>query len=301
MKEGNSINFLEQVVAIKKGLENQWRKLLRFSMIYDEGNPIVLNFEMLSRVFSKFENNRSLLIPQKLYNQISDELMNIFSYNNLYIYNIEPLKKLFLARASGGHVQITEEEVSDNTSVAELIYAILAVRPQIKNIKDFLANVLNAEDSQSRSLDIWSKQIATVQKASEEIIAQNQPLKYLNRTYVYESYKSIINIKEISRYQDSKNNLIDHLLREVSIGSTAILTSPEYKINSMLVNNSNVIFLISATGGIFGDLSTSYDMRYLEDNLRDESGKVPLKQWLKKKFCSVKKSENSVKLNDRLQ
>jgi hypothetical protein len=39
----------------------------------------------------------------------------------------------------------------------------------------------------------------------------------------------------------------------------------------MLENNSNVIFLISATGGISGDLSTSYDMRYLEDNLRDES------------------------------
>ena len=37
-------------------------------------------------------------------------------------------------------------------------------------------------------------------------------------------------------------------------------------------DNGNVIFLISATGGVFGDLSTSYDMRYLEDNLRDESG-----------------------------
>jgi hypothetical protein len=104
------------------------------------------------------------LIPQKLYNKITDDLMNIFSYNNLYIYNIEPLKKLFLTRPFGGHVHITEEKVSDNTSVAELIYAILAVRLQIKTIKDFLANVLDAEDSQSRSLDIWSKQIARVQK-----------------------------------------------------------------------------------------------------------------------------------------
>lgn len=227
---------------------------------------------MLSRVFSKFENNRSLLIPQKLYNKIGDELINIFSYNNLYIYNIELLKKLYLTKAFGGHVHITEEKVLDNTSVADLIYAILAVRPQIKNIKDFLANVLEAEDSQSRSLDIWSKQIDKVKKASEEGTSQNQPFKYLNRAYVYESYKSIINIKEISRYQNPTNNLIDRPLREVSIGSTAILTSPEYKINSMLSNNSNVIFMISATGGIFGDLSTSYDLRYLEDNLRNESG-----------------------------
>ncbi|MBH8565567.1 hypothetical protein I8748_25910 [Nostoc sp. CENA67] len=296
-EEGNSINFLEKVVAIKKGLGESIEEIINIFDIYDEENPILLNFEILSRVFSKFENNRSLLIPQTLYNQISDELMNIFSYNNLYIYNIEPLKKLFLAKASGGHVQITKEEVSDNTSVAELIYAILAVRPQIKNIEDFLANVLDAEDSQSRSLDIWSKQIARVQKASEEIIAQNQPLKYLNRTYVYESYKSIINIKEISRYQDSKNNLIDHLLREVSIGSTAILTSPEYKIKSMLVNNSNVIFIISATGGIFGDLSTSYDMRYLEDNLRDESGQSSFKRMIEEEvlLCEEIRNEREAK------
>lgn len=40
----------------------------------------------------------------------------------------------------------------------------------------------------------------------------------------------------------------------------------------MIEDNGNVIFLISATGGVFGDLSTSYDMRYLEDNLRDEFG-----------------------------
>ncbi|MEH2201274.1 hypothetical protein [Nostoc sp.] len=276
-EEGNSINFLEQVIKIKKALEKSMKEIFGIFDDYDEENPIILNFEMLSRVFSKFENNRSLLIPQKLYDKISDDLMNIFSYNNLYIYNIEPLKKLFLTRPSGGHVHIIEEKVSDNTSVAELIYAILAVRLEIETIKDFLVNVLNAEDSQSRSLDIWSKQIARVQTTSEESILQNQPLKYLNRTYVYESYKSIINIKEISRYQNPKNNLIDRLLREVSIGSTAILTSPEYKINSMLGNNSSVIFLISATGGIVGDLSTSYDMRYLEDNLRNESGKSSFK------------------------
>jgi hypothetical protein len=198
--------------------------------------------------------------------------MNIFSYNNLYIYNIEPLKKLFLSRPSGGHVQISEQQISDNTTVAELIYAIFAVRLQIEAIKDFLTNVLDADDSQSRSLDIWSKQIARVQKASEESLAQNRPIKYLNRAYVYQSYKSIINIMEIARYQHPTNNLINHPLREVSIGSTAILTSPEHKINSMIENNGNVIFLISATGGVFGDLSTSYDMRYLEDNLRDESG-----------------------------
>ena len=148
----------------------------------------------------------------------------------------------------------------------------MAVRLQIGAIKDVLANVLDAEDTQSRSLDIWSKQIARVQKANEESILQNHQIKYLDRTYVYQSYKSIINIKEISRYQHPTNNLINDPFREVSIGSTAILTSPEHKMTSFLENNSNIIFLISATGGIFGDLSTSYDMRYLEDRLRDKAG-----------------------------
>jgi hypothetical protein len=97
-EEGNSINFLEQVVTIKKRLEESIKEIFGILDDYDQENPIILSFEMLSRVFSKFENNRSLLIPQKLYNKISDDLMNIFSYNNLYIYNIEPLKQLFLNR-----------------------------------------------------------------------------------------------------------------------------------------------------------------------------------------------------------
>ncbi|MEG4321950.1 MULTISPECIES: hypothetical protein [unclassified Microcoleus] len=280
VEEGNSINFLQQIVKIQKGLDESMEEIIRIFDKDDEENPIIVDFKMLSRVISKFENNRSLLIPQKLYNKICDDLMNIFAYNNLYIYNLEPLQKLFLTKPSGGHVQITEEKVADNTSVAELIYAILAVRSQIKTIKDFLANVLDAEDSQSRSLEIWSKQIAKVQKASEESPSQNQLLKYLNTAYVYESYKSIINIKEISRYQNPKNNLIERALREVSIGSTAILTSPEFKIKSMLCNNSNVIFLISATGGILGDLSTSYDMQYFKDKLRNasESGESSFKE-----------------------
>ncbi|MEG5052919.1 MULTISPECIES: hypothetical protein [unclassified Microcoleus] len=280
VEEGNSINFLQQIVGIKNGLDESLKEILEIFDNHDEPNHIIFNLERLSRVVSKFENNRSLLIPQKLYNKICDDLMNIFAYNNLYIYNLEPLQELFLTKPSGGHVQITEEKVADNTSVAELIYAILAVRSQIKTIKDFLANVLDAEDSQSRSLEIWSKQIAKVQKASEESPSQNQLLKYLNTTYVYESYKSIINIKEISRYQNPKNNLIDRALREVSIGSTAILTSPEFKINSMLCNNSNVIFMISATGGILGDLSTSYDMQYFKDKLRNasESGESSFKE-----------------------
>jgi len=271
-EEGNSVNFLQQVVKIKNILEKSLNEIFETLNDCDRENLIQLDFEMLSRVFSRFENNRSLLISQKLYNKIGNDMMNIFSYNNIYIYNIEHLKQLYLTRSASGHVHITEEKVSDNTSVAELIYAILAVRLQIKTIKELLANVLDAEDSQSRSLDIWSKQIAKFQKASEESTTKNQPLKYLNRSYVYESYKSIVNIKEISRYQSSKNNLIDPALREVSLGSTAIFTSPEFKLKSMLNNRSNVIFMISATGGIFGDLSTSYDQSYLEDNLRDESG-----------------------------
>lgn len=288
-EEGNSINFLKQIGTIKTALDKSMEEIVKIFNDRDEDNPIILNFEMLSRVFSKFENNRSLLITQELYNKISNDLMNIFSYNNLYIYNIETLKQLFLTRLSGGHVYITKEKVSDKTSLAELIYAILAVRLQIKNIKDILANVLDADDSQSHSLDIWSKQIAKVQNASEEGISQNEILRYLNRIYVYESYKSIINIREISRYQSSKNNLIDPALREVSIGSTAILTSPEHKINSILTSNSNVIFLVSATGGIFGDLSTSYDMRYLEDNLRNESGQSSFKTMVEEEVLLCKK------------
>lgn len=272
IEEGNSIKFLTKVIELNKGLQKSFGEIAGTFEDYGEENPVLLNFEVLARVFSKFENNRSLLIPQALYSKISDDLMNIFAYNNLYIYNIEPLKKLLLTRPSGGHVHIVEDEAAGNPSVAELIYAILAIRLQIKTIKEFLANVLDAEDSQSRSLDIWSQQIDKAQKASEEGALQNHPIKYLNRAYVYQSYKSIINIMEISRYQFPTNNLIDQSLREVSIGSTAIMTSPERRIDSMLANNGNVVFLISATGGVVGDLSTSYDMRYLEDALRNESG-----------------------------
>ncbi len=273
IEEGNSINFLTKVIELNKGLQKSFGEIAGAFDDYDENNPVVLNFNMLARVFSKFENNRSLLIPQTLYSKISDDLMNIFAYNNLYIYNIEPLKKLFLARSSGGHVHISEDNAAENPSVAELIYAILAIRLQIKTIKEFLTNVLDAEDSQSRSLDIWSQQIDKAQKASEESVSQSHPIKYLNRAYVYQSYKSIINIMEIARYQFPTNNLIDQSLREVSIGSTGIMTSPEHRINSMLANNGNVIFLVSATGGVIGDLSTSYDMRYLEDYFRNETGK----------------------------
>lgn len=273
IEEGNSINFLTKVIELNRGLQKSFEEIAGTFDDYDENNPVVLDFDMLARVFSKFENNRSLLIPQALYSKISDDLMNIFAYNNLYIYNIEPLKRLFLTRSSGGHVHIAEDDASETPSVAELIYTILAVRLQINTIKDFLKNVLDADDSQSRSLDIWSEQIDKAQKASEEGILQNHPIKYLNRAYVYHSHKSIINIMEIARYQFPTNNLIDQSLREVSIGSTAILTSPEHRINSMLGNNGNVVFLISATGGVLGDLSTSYDMHYLEDSLRNESGK----------------------------
>jgi hypothetical protein len=274
-EEGNSIEFLQKAISINKDLEKSLEEIVAIFDDYDEENPIELSFEMLARVLTNFENTKSLLIPQKLYAKISDDLMNIFSYNNLYIYNIESLRNLFLSKNSGGHVYIDEGEISRSTSVAELIYTILAMRSQIKNIKEILKKVLDAEDSQSRSLDIWSQQISKVKRANEndKNITENKKTKYLDRDYVYESNKSIINIKEIYRYQQ----LIDSKFREVSIGSTAIFTSPEHKINSILSNNTNIIFLISATGGITGDLTTSYDLCYLEDKLRDESGKSALK------------------------
>lgn len=274
IEEGNSTKFLQDLISINKGIEESLANIVAIFNNYDEQTPVDFSFEMLFRVLAKFENTRSLLIPQQLYNKIGNDLMNIFCYNNLYIYNIKALQNLNLNKVSGGHVRITENKVSDKTSVAELIYGILAMRSQVEKTKKILANVLDAEDSQSHALDIWSKQITKVQKADEENTTQSDQGKhqYLDRQYVYESNKPIINIKEISRYQNSKNNLIDSALREVSIGSTAILTSPEYKIKSMLVNNANIIFSISATGGIFGDLTTSYDMRYLEDKLRRESG-----------------------------
>lgn len=273
-EEGSSIKFLKDLISINKGIDESLCDIMAIFNDYDEEAPIDFDFEMLSRVLAKFENTRSLLIPQKLYNQIGNDLMNIFSYNNLYIYNIKPLQNLYLNKVSGGHVRITERKVSDKTSVAELIYGILAMRSQVEKTKKILANVLDAEDSQSHALDIWSRQITKIQKADEENTTQGERNKhqYLDRQYVYESNKPIINIKEISRYQNSKNDLINSALREVSIGSTAILTSPEYKIKSMLVNNANVIFLISATGGIFGDITTSYDMVYLKDKLRHKSG-----------------------------
>lgn len=270
---GNSINFLQRILELHSEIRKAFVQIAGTLESYGEKYPVVLNFDILASVFSKFENNRSLLIPQILYSQIGDDLMNIFTYNNLYIYDIEPLKKLFLDRSPGGHVRITDDPDDSNPSVAELIYTILAIRLQIKSIREILANVLNASDSQSHALEIWSQQIDKTQQTNTGNENKELPIKYLNRAYVYERNKSIINIKEISRYQHPANNLIDPSFREVSIGSTAIITSPEHRILSMLSKNSNVVFLISATGGIFGDLRTSYDMHYLQDSLRDTLGK----------------------------
>ena len=273
-EEGNSIKFIQDLISINKGIEESLTEIATIFDNDDEEIPIALNFEMLSRVLAKFENTKTLLIPQQLYSKISDELINIFSYNNLYIYNIKSLQNLYLSKASGGHVHITDRKVSDKTSVAELIYGILAMRSQVEKAKKILVNVLNAEDSQSHALDIWSRQISKLKKADEENATQSERGKnpYLDRQYVYETNKPIVNIKEISRYQNPKNNLIDPTVREVSIGSTAIFTSPEHKIIAILANNANIVFSISATGGISGDLTTSYDLSYLEDKLRYESG-----------------------------
>lgn len=271
-KEGNSRNFLAQLVKINEGIENAINEVVKVFNEHNDGEPINLNFEMLSRTFKQFENNRSLLIPHEIYNALKDDLANIFAYNNLYIYNIEPLRDLFLNRSTGGHVLVTKNNNQKSVSLAELIYAILAIRLQIKSIQNFLVNVLEARDSQSHSIDIWSDQISRTQKVNKGETLQTEKFnKFLNRHYVYESYKSIINIMEIDRYQNPSNNLVNSDLREVSIGSTAILASLEQKIISM-ANPNNIVFLISATGGITGDLSTSYDMQYLEDSLRNVQG-----------------------------
>ena len=278
IEEGNSPNFLKKIAKINTSLERSLEKIANVFEEFHEEKPVPFDFKGLYKILSKFENNRSLLIPYSIYAKIGNDLTNIFSFNNIYIYNIEPLKKLFLTRCSSGHVNITEEEIINSPSLAELIYVILTVRLQLKTIKDFLINVLNAEDSQSRSLEIWSKQVSKVQTANEEEIKIKS--NYLDQAYVYDSYKSIINIMEISRYQHKNaiNSLVNHNLREVSIGSTAILTSPEKTINSIITKGTNIIFFISATGGISGDLTTSYDMHYLEDSLRDkESGESSFK------------------------
>jgi hypothetical protein len=272
--EGNSSYFLTQIAAIDAGIETSFKTIADAFGSFGAGHSINLDFNKLSRVLSTFENNRSLLIPHKLYSKYAEELMNIFTYNNLYIYNIEVLKSLIMRRKNSGHVHIVEQEDGerDLVSVAELIYSILAVRLVIEEIQGLLSNVLDAEDSQSRSLDIWSRQIVRLRKAYQDKRIKDNPSPYLNRFYVYESLKSIINVMEISRYQNTKNNLIHSPLREVSIGSTAILTSPEHRILSMLESTRNVVFFISATGGVYGDLTTSFDFRYLEDELRDETG-----------------------------
>lgn len=272
VKEGNSIEFLQYLIGINKGIEEALAEIAAIFSDSKEDSPVNLNFEMLSRILAKFKNTKTLLIPKSIYGNLSNDLMNIFCHNNLYIYNIEALQNLYLSKASGGHVHITDNKVSNKTSVAELIYTILILRFQVAKIKKILANVLDEEDSQSLVLDIWSRQISKIQKADEESTVSNEKSDYLDRKYVYESNKPIINIKEISRYQSSQNNLIAPELQEISIGSTAIFTSPEYKMISILENRNNIIFSISATGGIFGDLTTSYDMVYLKDKLSHQSG-----------------------------
>ena len=107
-EEGNSINFLEKVITLKNRLEASIEEIYTVLNQNNQEQPLTIDVEMLSRVFAKFQNNRSLLIPQKLYNKISEELMNIFTYNNVYIYNIEYLRELFIKRSTDGHVLMTE-------------------------------------------------------------------------------------------------------------------------------------------------------------------------------------------------
>jgi len=269
--EGNSSDFLLQIAAIDDRIEASFQSIINAFGNFGEEQPVRLDFEKLARVLAAFENNRALVIPHKLYSRYAEDLMNIFSYNNLYIYNIEVLKNLAIQRKNSGHVLIDEisGDEQDTVTVAELIYSILVIRLQIEAVRKLLGAALDADDSQSRSLDIWSRQITRLQNADGNSPATGI-LQYLDRVYVYQSLKSIINIMEISRYQNTENKLIHDPLREVSIGSTAILTSPEYRILSMLKDTHNVIFFVSATGGVYGDLSTNYDMRYLEDELRDD-------------------------------
>lgn len=271
--DGNSSIFLTQIAAIDAEIEASFRNINNTIGNFGEEQQVRIDFDRLTKVLAAFENNRALVIPHRLYSRYAEDLMNIFSYNNLYIYNIDVLKNLTIQRNSSGHVLINEvdDKWQDEVTVAELIYAILAVRHQIGVVKKLLGAALDADDSQSRSLDIWSRQITRLQKVDESSQPPTSTVpQYLDRVYVYERLKSIINIMEISRYQNPENNLIHSPLREVSIGSTAILTSPEHRILSLLNDTHNVIFLVSATGGVYSDLSTSYDMRYLDDELRDD-------------------------------
>lgn len=270
--EGNSAPFLNQIAQIDAGIQASFKNIENAFASFGQA-PIPLDFDRFSQVLSTFGNNRTLMIPHDLYARYAADLATIFSYNNLYIYNIAALKNLSIHRKNSGHVLINEqtEENQDNLSVAELIYTILAIRFQIDAIRKLLGFALEAEDSQSRSIDIWHKQIIKLQDAGEGERVDGNPSPYLNRRYVYKSAKSIINIKEISRYKNQEINLIHSPLREISIGSTAIITSPEHRILSLLHGTGNVIFLISATGGVHGDLATSFDLRYLEDELRDEN------------------------------
>ena len=95
LNDGNSNNFLEQLVKIEEGFVGALKKIIAVFEKNKEKTPVSFDFEMLIKTISIFGSNRSFLIPSKLYRKISHELMNIFSYNNLYIYNIEPLKELF--------------------------------------------------------------------------------------------------------------------------------------------------------------------------------------------------------------
>lgn len=267
-EEGNSQNFFKEVIKIIRGFEQALKEIAKIFDTLNEKQHVAFDFDMLKRVISKFENNRSLLISRELYETVRSNLLKIFTFNDLYIYDIEPLKKLFLSNCPSGHVTITEQANLKNPSLAELIYAMFAVGRQIKTIKNTLAAPLNAKDSQSHSLNIWAEQ---VEKAAKEEFSPQQQIMLLNQEYVYERYKSIINIKEIPRYQNQTNTLINPEFKEVSIGNTAISASPENKILTMMKPNGNTLFLISATGGIHGDLSTSYDLRYLEGELFDET------------------------------
>ncbi|MEM7581705.1 MAG: hypothetical protein AAF316_18085, partial [Cyanobacteria bacterium P01_A01_bin.80] len=81
VEEGSSIKFLQHLISINKGIDNCLTDIMTIFENDNEEVPVNLDFEVLLRVLAKFENTRSLLIPRKLYNQISNDLMGEIELN----------------------------------------------------------------------------------------------------------------------------------------------------------------------------------------------------------------------------
>jgi hypothetical protein len=253
-----------------------------YKKIEEQCNFIKKNDETFSidtflKVISFFKDCKTVIIDRDLYNKVSGDIENIFSYNNAYIYNPEVMETIFANKIQDeSMVKLAEaKKKTDDPSLKEILLSIMAINNSIiLDLASFLEKENQFEDTQSKSLNSW-KQVVKSKNSFEDLFLENdlinnEQCEFVDEKYVYESNKTLFNVKMVNRYTRSSHKQKTKLRRkykEISIGQTMIYTSPE-KLLTTLLDKKNVVCVLSATGGFKNNLVDNYNFEYLENQSR---------------------------------